>query len=262
MRILVFTKPFGAIGIPELAAGLATLRKLGALGVDLVVRDGQAVTPSSVERLGPLRNTLARNDITLDVATTDLLAADAEADRVLGACAAEGIGLVRAGFYRYDPTLGYRRCLAEARPRLAGLAELAAGHGVRLAVQLHHGTIHPSAAHVSPLVDGLDVAVYADPGNQVKEGGEDWRLCLDLLGDRLSCVGVKNAAWHGSTVGWTPLADGVVDWSARLAELRARSYDGPLSLHVHYPTNDVVGTLRSELTYLLKTLSRTMVSTV
>jgi sugar phosphate isomerase/epimerase len=252
VRVIVFTKAFGAVSATELADDLAGL---GADGADLVVRDGQVVTPAEPRGIGAVARALERNGLRLEVVTTDLIDGDATAEGIVAACAEAGVPLVRAGFFRYDPALGYGACLESARRGLARLARVAADHGVRLAVQLHHGTIHPSAAHTRTLIGDLDaVAFYADPGNQAKEGSEDWRLGLDIMGDRLACMGVKNAAWQrgpdGWTCDWVPLADGVVPWSKIIAGLRERWYPGPLSLHIHYPTPDLLAALRKDLAQL------------
>lgn len=252
MRVIVFTKPFGAVDMVELADRLA---ELGVDGADLVVRDGLTVTPADPRGIVTAARVLERVGLRLEVVTTDLVYADPNAERILGACAEAGVSLVRAGFFRYHPDQGYARYLELARRELAGLARIAADHGVRLAVQLHHGTIHPSAAHALRLIGELgSVLVYADPGNQAKEGSEDWRLSLDLIGDRLACVGVKNAAWrHGSegwACEWVPLAGGVVPWPDIITGLRERGCTGPLSLHVFYPTPDLTAALRNDLAYL------------
>jgi sugar phosphate isomerase/epimerase len=253
VRVIVFTKPFGSVGVGQLADALEAV---GADGADLVVRDGQTVTPDQPGGIVSVARGLADRGLGLDVVTTDLLAADDTADRVLAACAEAGVSLVRTGFYRYQPDLGYWDCLDLARRALAGLAELAESHGVALAVQLHHGTIHPSAAHAMALVDELDeVRYYADPGNQAKEGSEDWRMCLDQLESRMACMGVKTAAWHrgphGWSCDWVPMTDGgVVPWPQILAGLAERSFTGPLSLHVHYPTEDVVSAVRADVAHL------------
>lgn len=263
MRTIVFTKPLGAVGATRLADDLA---ELGADGADLVVRDGQTVAPDDPRGIGSVAAKLAANGLALPVVTTDLIEGDDTAERVLGACAEAGVPLARTGFYRYDPALGYARCLERARRGLADLAAIADRHGVRLAVQLHHVTIHPSAAHALRLIGDLDVLCYADPGNQAKEGSEDWRLTLDLLGDRLACMGVKNAAWRHGPQGWectfVPLADGLVRWPEIISGLRERAYAGPLSLHVHYPTDDPLAVLRRDLDHLRSLLVTQGVATV
>jgi sugar phosphate isomerase/epimerase len=71
-----------------------------------------------------------------------------------------------------------QRCRDTVRPSMAGLADTAVRHGIRPLLQVHHGTVHPSAAPALALVKDLDVHVYADPGNQAKEGSEAWPLHL------------------------------------------------------------------------------------
>ena len=249
---LVMTKPFGAMPPGPLAE---TLAGMGADGAELVVRDGQTVTPAEPARLRDAVAELTRHGLQLGVVTTDLTEADGTADAILGVCADLGVPLVRLGWWRYDATEGYQRILDRARRDLAGLAGLGRRHGVRLALQLHHGTIHPSAAHALRLTDEL--AVYLDPGNQAMEGSEHLPLSLDLLGDRLACVGVKNAVWRDAGLAWQPLADGgVVDWPATLRTLRERGFPGPLSLHAHYPMTDPVAAVGRDLAHLRQALSK------
>ncbi|WP_371543543.1 sugar phosphate isomerase/epimerase [Streptomyces sp. NBC_00554] len=257
MRVLVLTKPFGDLPPGELAEQLA---EAGADGADLLVRDGQTVTPDTSWRMAETAKALHCNGLELGQVSTDLISADSESERVIGHCAEAGVSQVRVGFYRYDAELDYTAGLDRARRDLASLANLAARHGVRLVLALHHGTLHPSAAHASLLLDGReDVLVHPDPGNQAKEGGEHWRLTLDVLGglDRVGCVGVKNAVWEpdgapGSwNCRWQPLADGgVVPWATILPGLQELGYTGPFSLHVHYPADDPLAAVRRDLGYL------------
>jgi sugar phosphate isomerase/epimerase len=246
IRTLVMTKPFGALSPGRLAG---TLAAIGADGAELVVRDGQTVTPAEPARLRETATELTRHGLRLGVVTTDLVRADTTADAILGSCADLGVPLVRVGWWRYDEATGYDRILDRARRDLAGLAGLGRRHGVRLALQLHHGTIHPSAAHALRLTEEL--AIYLDPGNQAMEGSEQLAMSLDLLGDRVACVGVKNAAWRDTGLAWQPLADGgVIDWAATLGTLRARGHSGPLSLHAHYPMTDPVADVGRDLAHL------------
>jgi sugar phosphate isomerase/epimerase len=246
MRLIVLTKPLGPLDPAGLADALAHLR---ADGTELLVRAGSTVDPANPAGICAVARELRRNGLRLDLVTTDLLAADTQAERILAACSAAEVGAVRVGFYRYDSAVGYHEGVDRARRLLAGLVELAQRESVPLALQLHHGTLHSSAALALRLTKGMpEIRFYADPGNQVKEGSEDWRLMLDLLGDRIACVGVKTATWSGSGFEWRPLADGgVVPWPEILPGLRSRGYTGPLSLHVHYPVTDPMAALRRDL---------------
>ncbi|GAA3113026.1 sugar phosphate isomerase/epimerase family protein [Streptomyces echinatus] len=257
MQVLVLTKPFGSLPPENLADQLA---RAGADGADLLVRDGQTVTPATPRRISETARALRGNGLELGLVSTDLTAAGSEAERIVGHCAQAGVRLLRLGFYRYEAGSDHASGLDRARRDLAGLAELAARHGVRPVLALHHGTLHPSAAHAMRLLDGRDdVRVLLDPGNQAKEGSEDLRLSLDTLGgpDRVGCVGVKNAVWEpsgpsgGWNCRWQPLADGgVVPWPVVLSGLATLGYTGPLSLHVHYPPDDPFAAVRRDLAHL------------
>jgi sugar phosphate isomerase/epimerase len=66
----------------------------------------------------------------------------------------------------------------------------------------------------------------------VVEGKEDWALGLDLIGDYLAHVHVKNTAWHRDARWawrWEELDAGIVDWEEMLRLLSARAYAGYLS---------------------------------
>jgi sugar phosphate isomerase/epimerase len=292
VQTLVFTKTFGRAGVPYMADALAGVAAgaVAPVGVDLLVREGEtAVGPDDPGGVMAAVRCFESAGLGVGQVTTDVVEAGRLADGVLGACAEVGVPLLRTGFYGYDAGVGYPSLLADARRRLGGLAERAAAHGVTLVVPLHHGTIHPSGALTAALVDGLDgVGVLVDPGNQAHEGSEDHRLTLDLVGDRLACVGVKNAGWRRRRYGrdsaggqdgvdgpdgvggedcfderdgvggwvceWTPLADGVVRWAGVLGELRGRGYLGPCTLHVFYPCADPQAAIARDLGHLQRML--------
>lgn len=122
-----------------------------------------------------------------------------------------------------------------AKEFLAGAEALAGEYGVKALVEIHHGTICPSASLARGLVSGFDpvrVGVIFDPGNMVHEGFEDYRIGLELLGPYLAHVHLKNAAFERPEGGgvwephWSPLEDGVVDLETLIEALRRVGYDG------------------------------------
>lgn len=242
MRLAMFTKLFGDSDLGVVAQEVAGL---GLKGVDLLVRQGYAVVPSRPAGIGEAARIFARAGLQLEMVTTDLIEGDQCAAAVLAACADAGVSLVRLGFYRYDPSLGYARCRERGRRQLGELEAISRRTGIRLALQLHHGTLHSSGALAAALLEGRDgqaFGIYVDPGNQVKQGSEDWRLTLELAGDRLCCVGVKNAGWYAAgpsgappwEARWVPLEEGLVPWPEILSQLNETGYDGLLSLHAFY----------------------------
>lgn len=264
MRTALFTKLFGDRPVSVVSD---TAADLGFDGIDLLVREGFPASPADPSGIESTIRRFAATPTPVLTVTTDMTDIDGyPVDRLLGICADAGIPTVRVGYWYYDCRERYRVLLDRAREQLNRLAEVSARHGTTLLVQLHGGTIHSSGALAANLIAGTDpgaVATYIDPGNQtVQDGREDWRLTLDILGDRLRCVGVKNGGWSARELrtsgqrawasDWLGVADGAVPWDEILAELLTRSYDGVLSFHGHYdlPFEQVVDQTRTDVGFV------------
>ena len=150
-----------------------------------------------------------------------------------------GAPQVRVGVSRPDGRSSYREMLGESRSYLQEVEGLAGRYDVKALVEIHHGTICPSASLAHRLVDGLDpgrIGVIFDPGNMAHEGFEDYGMGLDLLGPYLAHVHLKNAAYDRPKDGgvwkacWSPLEDGVVDFGRLFDALEGVGYDGWLAI--------------------------------
>lgn len=163
--------------------------------------------------------------------------------RTLRATAELGAGQVRVRI-PFNDADDYRTVFSQTRDDLAWAAEEAGALGVKVLVELHHQTISSSASAALRLVDGIDprtIGVIHDLGNLVIEGQEDTRAGLQLLGEYLAHVHVKNAIWQrtGQTgldgdvrweSAWAPLREGIAsvpDYFRTLAEV---GYDGWVTL--------------------------------
>lgn len=132
---------------------------------------------------------------------------------------------------------GYSVLFTENRRYLEAITPMAQAAGVAVAVQIHWGSICPSASLAERLVRGLDpavVRVILDPGNMAIEGFEDYRIGTELLGDHLCYVYVKNAQFVRSQTGkwvhkWSAIDEGVVDFLEVFRALRESGYQGWLS---------------------------------
>jgi sugar phosphate isomerase/epimerase len=129
----------------------------------------------------------------------------------------------------------YADLFAASTEFLVSVEALAKEYGVKALVEIHHGTICPSASLVHRLVSRFDpaaVGVIYDPGNMVREGFEDYRIGTEILGPYLAHVHLKNAAFDRSEGGgtwrarWAPLEDGAVDFGALFEALAGVGYDG------------------------------------
>ncbi|HEY7908705.1 MAG TPA: TIM barrel protein [Thermomicrobiales bacterium] len=268
MQTVLFTKLFRGRTLEEIGA---TARDLGFDGIDLLIRAGHQLEPAEPGQIPAAARLLEGYGLAVPMATTDITEpATFPVERLFGQCAAAGIRVIRLGYWRYDPAKGYAACLEAARRELMTLAEMAQRAGVRLAIQIHGGTIHSSGALMMRLLADHDpsiVGAYPDPGNQaVQEGREDWRLTLDVLRAWLCCIGVKNGGWFPAVIDadgqrrwtsdWLGLADGMVPWADILPYLGNDGYHGLLSFHSHYeaPYPQVLDQTRTDLRFIRRLL--------
>jgi sugar phosphate isomerase/epimerase len=160
----------------------------------------------------------------------------AEMEKVVEALAfASNVGAAhfRIGFGNFQGN--YTQHFNNARAFLADVIAMTKGSGVKPLVEIHHKTIIPSCSLTHRLLSHFnpdEVGAIHDAGNMVHEGFEDYRMGLEVLGDYLAHVHIKNATyarpegggvWHGQ---WAALEDGVVDFVALFAALKAIDYDG------------------------------------
>lgn len=269
MHAVLFTKLFHGCTIDEIGR---IANELEFDGIDLLIRAGFQVEPDVPDQIVPAARQLADAGLAVPMATTDITdPAKLPVERIFAGCAEAGIGLIRLGYWKYDGSRDYRSCLDVARRQLAELADAAGKQGVRLAVQLHGGTIHGSGAQTAALLEGVDpalVGAYPDPGNQVvQDGREDWRFTFDVLRPWLCCVGVKNGAWFPAELkpsgqrtwrsDWLGLAEGMVPWDDIIAHLKQSGYDDLLSFHSHYevPLPQVIDQTRADLRFIRRQLA-------
>jgi sugar phosphate isomerase/epimerase len=162
-----------------------------------------------------------------------------DADRMLAATAALGAGRVRVAGLEVAHDQTYREAFAACREHWEWVEDRARHHGVRALIELHHDTLTPSASAARRLLEGLDpahVGVIHDIGNMVIEGWEKPVHGLDLLGEYLAHVHVKNAAFQLAGVesdgtlrwepNWVPLREGRAHLPEFFRALAAVGYDG------------------------------------
>ncbi|MEV6413953.1 sugar phosphate isomerase/epimerase family protein [Kribbella sp. NPDC051718] len=162
-----------------------------------------------------------------------------DAERLLAAAAALDAGQVRFLGVNTEKGQSYREAFAAYRADWEWLEDRARQHGVRALLELHHESLTASASAARRLVEGLDpryVGVLHDIGNTVIEGWEEPAHALDLLGEYLAHVHVKNVAFHLSGVQndgtlrwepkWVPLREGRAQLPEFFLALAAAGYDG------------------------------------
>ena len=128
-----------------------------------------------------------------------------------------------------------------------------AGSGVTLVLEAVNVRVdHPGslldrtaeAAYIARGVDSPDFGILYDLYHSTVEG-EDVAEALADAGDLVRYVQLADAPGRGEP------GSGAIDWEARLRDLRASGYDGPIGLE-YYPTTESV----ASLTYIRELAAR------
>jgi len=163
--------------------------------------------------------------------------------------AACGAPFVRVGCpRRYDARVDYNLLYREAVEGYGKAVELVSSFGVKTALEIHGGTIHPSASLAHRIVSHWPadkVCVIYDPQNMVMDGFETTELALELLGPYVGhChVGghrpVEKDRDETGTAQWDwpgcPMADGLYSFPRMLRKLKAMRYAGFISIEDFRP---------------------------
>ncbi len=154
--------------------------------------------------------------------------------------AAQALGAknIRIGPGRYDETRNYIDQVNHAKKQYAKVAGIAEEYEVRAVIETHMGQLGPSVTQAMDILKNLPdehVGIMWDPGNQVAEGLEVYSMALDIAGDYLAEVHIKNLLWeyseqNGRQSVWQsstcPVHRGIVNWPKLIALLKNRNYDG------------------------------------
>jgi sugar phosphate isomerase/epimerase len=248
----VFTKPWSAL--PAQALG-PLVAGLGFTGAEVPVRDSAHVTPAEAEqRLPGFVERMRAEGVDVISIAGDL------GESTFAACRAAGVPLIRV-MAELGPD-GYASSVARVRKRLEEAAPLAERYGVQVGVQPHHGRFVSSALGVLQLLDGLPVDRFRVVWDAAHDAlaGDDPRMTLELVADRLAIVNLKNVvhvpadpappAVGGAWKPWfVPGPVGLANWSAAFEQLARIGWTGPICLSGQYsdPSVPVADRLRADL---------------
>jgi len=199
------------------------------------------VTPENFAEKAPeIRRVLDDAGIALAGIASNASCTDLEQVKLLvDGAAAAGAPFIRVGAaagYKPDGSSEYRKIYGETVAGYAQVLQISRGTGVKVVLEIHGGTIHPSVSLAYRIVnqfDSADVGVIYDPQNMVRDGYETTALALDLLGPYLAhChVGGHRPMPVESGAGGTewrweacPMAQGLFDFQTMMAQLRRIGY--------------------------------------
>ncbi len=255
MKYSLFT-----VSVPELTPeeALERMQKYGYDGVDWRVTD----LPVEEEILAEAPSYWRNNRCTLDVADIDEQAAavkamtercglevnalatyvsctddEAKIERCMIAAKRMGCARIRVNSLKYTGEKTYPELYEEAVAGFARVEQLARKHSIKADMEMHMGTITPTASAARRLAENFDpdyIGVIYDTGNVIYEGFEEYQMAFEILGPYLDLVHVKNARWVKKeqdgevkyVPDWAPFKDGYADFKKCFKALKAVGYDG------------------------------------
>ena len=248
-ELAIFTKPWKALSLPELA------RHVQSLGFDLIelpVRPGFQVEPDNIERDLPAAvKLLGENGVRVLNVTAALPLND---ERLYSACAEAGIGMNRVMFWQRE--LDYWSAEAEARRQLDAALPFCQQYDIQIGIQNHSGRFVPvnemGMYHLVKDYDPRYVAAVWDPAHNALEGMNS-DSALDVLAPYLCVVNLKNAYWRRISgpeaevaewkIYWTSGAQGRASWASVIAKLKSIGYEGPICFSAEYTDEERVDEL-------------------
>lgn len=247
-NMMMFAKMLQSLPLEE--AG----RRMKAIGfdrVDLTVREGGFVAPERArDELPKAAETLGELGLEIGMITTNITTpAMPDTEAVLRTAAELGIEYYKIGYVRYPRFGSLRQLRAETLARFRELAALNLELGIVGGYHNHAGDYFGANIHdIAWVLDRLPregIGLYFDGGHATLEGGgQGFKMGLDLIGDRVVMLAVKDHCWMDRTdthhagrrqgVKGCPLEDGNVRWPGILELLDELNFSGPASFHSEY----------------------------
>lgn len=223
------------------------------------------VSFSELEANAPrIRQLAAENGLEMPALGTYVPASSLEdVETAMRGAVALGIKRLRINVARYDASEPFMPLWKRDREHYKRVAELARKYSVQALIEIHHRSVCPSASAARMYVEGMDaqhVGVIHDVGNMVYEGFENYRMGLEMLGDYLAHVHVKNARWfpekyrEDKSLIWkcdaAPLHKGIADIRDLFEALQAVGYDGWITVEDFSTERPLDDRLKENLAFL------------
>jgi len=184
-------------------------------------------------------------------------------ERVLKAAQIMGCPKIRVFPPQYSEKTNYNEEFAAMRKNAEALEKLARQYGVKIIFEIHMDNLLASPSSARRMLEGLDpdcLGLIFDPGNMVNEGFENYKKSLDMLGDYVAHIHVKNGILERDGVDelgaakwkrvWTPLKEGMADLKKFFQVLQASGYDGTVCIEDFSNEESTYDKLKHNLEYL------------
>lgn len=263
MELLMFSKHLKHTGDLSLNEAGKLVRELGFDGVDLTVRPGGYVKPENVRsELPEAIQILESQGLSVPMITTAITDSEnAHAEEIFKVASENDIQFLKLGYWRYQDFNTIIDRINQTIDDLAEIITLSKKYSVKPSVHIHSGdfiTANPAVVwQILQHFDRAQLGAYIDPGHMTVEGGvSGWKQGIDLLGDRIEMVSIKDYGWYQTHGTWeekkVPLEEGMVDWPQVFQYLETVGFDGPLSFHseYEYPFDKLVEQTRVDLDFI------------
>jgi sugar phosphate isomerase/epimerase len=164
---------------------------------------------------------------------------------LLAACSA--VGATRARMFSPAPVPGVstRSQLEDLRRALREYQPVLQAGGLTLLIELSQATLIPSPELFLRVCEGMSPACYGilyDPANMLEEGNLEPGFAIDLMGEYLRHVHMKNEQFVRGARGWAAevveVDQGLVDWRSVFRELERADYAGEVVIdHLSGPVD-------------------------
>ncbi|HNS32669.1 MAG TPA: sugar phosphate isomerase/epimerase family protein [bacterium] len=244
MKLIVFTKSFRERSLTLL---MKDIKRMGADGADLTIRDGYHVEPSNMEtRLPEVKRAFTEAGLSIPMVTSPGALTDPSeknGENFIASLAESGIPLVKIGYWVVEGS--YRELLRSARKSLQGWSKLSEKYGVKILLHTHSGPyLGSNAAAMMDIVEGCspsNVGVYLDTAH-ISFSGEPLFMAFEILKDYLAAIAVKDfdrkRKVEGGKITWqrriVPMGEGFSEWDALGGLMQKYGFKGPVSFHSEY----------------------------
>jgi sugar phosphate isomerase/epimerase len=237
---------------------------IGYDGVDLTVLPGGHVDPriTNVDMMRAVE-VVASANLELPMISTDITTTqNPTAYPVLYLAGQAGVRFFRTGWWPNNPA-GSPARFNQVKTELLSVILLARRCNMVAMVPNKAGNfVGHSLAETERLIGDLDagwVGSYFDVANAVADAGPDgWEATFRALLPRIRAIALQDFRFVGGDangdrrVQMCAMGEGVVDWKKFFALLAATHYNGPLSLHMEYATQDELGAMTRDLEFTRK----------
>jgi sugar phosphate isomerase/epimerase len=187
----------------------------------------------------------------------------ADIERVMKAANIMECKNIRVNVPAYDEKENYKVIFNKTIENVKLLEELAKKYCVRINFETHMGNIIPSASAAYRFASNFDpkyIGIIFDPGNMVYEGFENYKLGIELLGEYLAHVHVKNSVWKLTDKTsdnvevwkpiWAPFKKGYADIRKLVHVLKDIGYEGYISVEDFSNEADTYTKLKDNIEFL------------